>query len=103
MGVDFLKLFNQYIVYDKISFEARCAVPMEYEPDTRGPGFDYEQLLYRDMQRFRGGLVFKAHRLLYHSIRDLIYKLGSNQNYYTFTCMYCSQVSFCVVTFPALS
>ena len=23
----------------------------------------YEQLLYRNMQRFRGGLVFKAHRL----------------------------------------
>jgi len=26
-----------------------------------------EQLLYRNVQRFRGGLVFKAHRLLYHS------------------------------------
>ena len=26
-----------------------------------------EQLLYRNMQRFRGGLVFKAHRLLNHS------------------------------------
>ena len=25
------------------------------------------QLLYRNVQRFRGGLVFKAHRLLYHS------------------------------------
>ena len=25
------------------------------------------QLLYRNMQRFRGGLVFEAHRLLYHS------------------------------------
>jgi len=25
-----------------------------------------EQLLYRNVQRFRGGLVFKAHRLLYH-------------------------------------
>ena len=24
------------------------------------------QLLYRNVQRFRGGLVFKAHRLLYH-------------------------------------
>ena len=24
------------------------------------------RLLYRNMQRFRGGLVFKAHRLLYH-------------------------------------
>ena len=26
-----------------------------------------EQLLYRNVQRFRGGLVFKAHRLVYHS------------------------------------
>jgi len=25
-----------------------------------------EQLLYRNVQRFRGGLVFKAHRLVYH-------------------------------------
>jgi len=25
------------------------------------------QLLYRNVQRFRGGLVFKANRLLYHS------------------------------------
>ena len=26
-----------------------------------------EQLLDRNVQRFRGGLLFKAHRLLYHS------------------------------------
>ena len=26
-----------------------------------------EQLLRRNVQRFRGGLVFKAHRLVYHS------------------------------------
>ena len=26
-----------------------------------------EQLLIRNVERFRGGLVFKAHRLLYHS------------------------------------
>jgi len=25
------------------------------------------KLLHRNVQRFRGGLVFKAHRLLYHS------------------------------------
>jgi len=30
-----------------------------------------EQLLYRNVQRFRGGLVFKAHRLLYHSTLGL--------------------------------
>ena len=30
-----------------------------------------EQLLYKNMQRFRGGLVFKAHRRLYHSTLGL--------------------------------
>jgi len=30
-----------------------------------------EQLLHRSVQRFRGGLVFKAHRLLYHSTLGL--------------------------------
>jgi len=30
-----------------------------------------EKLLHRSMQRFRGGLVFKAHRLLYHSTLGL--------------------------------
>jgi len=29
------------------------------------------QLLHRNEQRFRGGLVFKAHRLLYHSTLGL--------------------------------
>ena len=31
----------------------------------------YEQLLDRNVQRFRVGLVFKAHRLLYHSTLGL--------------------------------
>jgi len=30
-----------------------------------------EQLLRINVQRFRGGLVFKAHRLLYHSTLGL--------------------------------
>jgi len=30
-----------------------------------------EQKLYRNVQRFRGGLVFKALRLLYHSTLGL--------------------------------
>ena len=30
-----------------------------------------EQLLYINVQRFRGGLVFKAHRLSYHSTLGL--------------------------------
>ena len=30
-----------------------------------------EQLLYGNMQRFQGGLVFKAHRLLCHSTQGL--------------------------------
>ena len=28
----------------------------------------YEQMLGRNVERLRGGLVFKAHKLLYHSI-----------------------------------
>ena len=28
---------------------------------------EWEPLLYRNVQRFRGGLACKAHRLLYHS------------------------------------
>ena len=30
-----------------------------------------EQLLRRNVNRFRGGLVFKAHRLVYHSTLGL--------------------------------
>ena len=30
-----------------------------------------EQLLYRNVQRFRGGLICKAHRRLYYSILGL--------------------------------
>jgi len=29
------------------------------------------KVLHRNVQRFRGGLVFKAHRLLYHSTLGL--------------------------------
>jgi len=35
-------------------------------PSARGP-----HLLHRNVQRFRGGLVCKAHRLLYHSTLGL--------------------------------
>ena len=31
----------------------------------------YEQLLLKTVKRFRGGLVFKAHRLVYHSTLGL--------------------------------
>ena len=34
-------------------------------------GFTVAQLLHRNVQRFGGGLVFKAHRLLYHSTLGL--------------------------------
>jgi len=39
---------------------------------SAGPGSSHteEQLLYRNVKRFRGGLVSKAHRLLYHSTLD---------------------------------
>ena len=30
-----------------------------------------KQLLYRKVQRFRGGIVFKAHKLFYHSALGL--------------------------------
>ena len=36
---------------------------------SSSPGTD--PLLHRNVQRFRGGLVFKAHRLVYHSTLDL--------------------------------
>ena len=35
-------------------------------PGTVGLSIE-EQLLHRNVKRFRGGLVFKAHRWLYHS------------------------------------
>jgi hypothetical protein len=38
-----------------------------------GPGYILaeEQLLHRNLQRFRGGLAFKAHRLSYYSTLGL--------------------------------
>jgi len=38
---------------------------------VRGQGYRLNQLLRRNVKRFRGGLVFKAHRLLYHSTLGL--------------------------------
>jgi len=38
-----------------------------YPPNDNTPG----QLLRRNVKRFRGGLVLKAHRLLYHSTLGL--------------------------------
>ena len=35
------------------------------------PPLSRVQLLHRNVKRFRGGLVFKAHRLLYHSTLGL--------------------------------
>jgi len=37
-----------------------------------------EEPLHRNVQRFRGGFVFKAHRLLCHSIPGLIVKKKNN-------------------------
>jgi len=37
----------------------------------RVQGSIYEQLLRRNVKRFRGGLIFKAHRRLYHSAPGL--------------------------------
>jgi len=45
------------------------------------------QLLHRNVQRFQGGLVFKAHRLLYHSTLGLgVIKKKEKKRRYT---MYC--------------
>ena len=46
------------------------------EVEARGSGlsgirFRMISLLHRNVQRFRGGLVFKAHRRLYHSLLGL--------------------------------
>jgi len=38
------------------------------------PGAYKEQLRHRNVQRFRGGLVFKAHRLVYHSTLGRVIK-----------------------------
>ena len=46
-----------------------------YEPGR------YEQLLRRNVKRFRGGLVFKAHRLLYHSTLGLRVIKKKNKKY----------------------
>jgi len=40
-------------------------------PLSETPQSIKEQLLYRNVQRFRGGLVIKAHRRLYHSTLGL--------------------------------
>ena len=47
------------------------AVPIGTVLNSRKTLDPEEQLLYRIVQRFRGGLVFKAHRLLYHSTLGL--------------------------------
>ena len=44
-----------------LSLSVGLAVPRGYLP----------QLLHKKVQRFRGGLVFKAHRLLHHSTLGL--------------------------------
>ena len=44
-----------------------CPVPRT----VAGAWWRVEQLLSQNMERFRGGLVFKVHRLLYHSTLGL--------------------------------
>jgi len=39
-----------------------------------------EQQLYRNVQRFQGGLAFKAHRLVYHSILGLRVIMKKKEN-----------------------
>ena len=50
----------------------RCRTLLKMRrPHVDCPGLWYEQLLERNVQRFRGGLVFKAHRRLHHSTLGL--------------------------------
>ena len=51
------------------AFGAKDKVHTKPIPAFRVQGL---QLLYRNMQQFRGGLVFKAHRLWWHSTLGLI-------------------------------
>ena len=45
---------------------------LRFSAPAKADGLTFEeQLLHRNVQRFRGGLVFKAHRLLYHSTLGL--------------------------------
>jgi len=47
----------------------------EYKSKTIRPKPEtWGQVLYIKVKRFRGGLVFKAHRLVYHSTLGLIVK-----------------------------
>jgi len=48
----------------------RGVVPAAADPGHTKPSIQ-EQLLRRNVKRFRGGLVFKAHRLLYLSTLGL--------------------------------
>ena len=53
-----------WVVFRVIHEPRDVACPHQELPDG---DLWYEQLLYRNGQWFRSGLVFKAHRLLYHS------------------------------------
>ena len=57
---------------DAVSYES--GTPAGFGVSCSGRGFMGEkQLLHRNVQRFRGGLVFKALRLLYQSTLDREY------------------------------
>ena len=51
----------------RIGTVAGVAIHLPQCPLCRVWGLLQQQLLRRNVKRFRGGLVFKAHRLLYHS------------------------------------
>ena len=71
-----MKLIDSCTTQLKAQGPSRTCTESEGEEDEEeGTGCNYgrrraagrERLLDRKVQRFRGGLVFKAHRLLYHS------------------------------------
>jgi len=52
-------------------FQVKSLKTCEVVPCSLASGPVVEQLLHRNVQRFRGGLVLKAHRLLFHSTLGL--------------------------------
>jgi len=53
-----------------INFQTVCGAKVVSLPPRSGGG-ERLVVLHRNVQRFRGGLVFKAHRRLYHSTLGL--------------------------------
>ena len=54
-------------MYQMITLGGDAELELVDSLDPFSEGIVFSVLLGRNVERFRGGLVFKAHRLLYHS------------------------------------